>query len=264
MTILEEILEVKKDEAAALKKKYSPASFKSMEYFEKVSLSFINEVRNNRNISVIAEIKKASPSKGLIKEKFNHLEIAGSYFAAGVNAVSVLTDEKFFMGSISYLKDIAGIKKAPLLRKDFLIDEYQVFEAKAAGADMILLICEALSGSQINELTHAAGECGLEVLLELHSKDQIGKIDFDLNEIIGVNNRDLKTFKVDLNTTAELSGYVNEETILVSESGITKKEDIDFLRKSRTNAVLVGEHLMRSDNIQAGTEELKFWCSNES
>ena len=264
MTILDEILEVKKDEAAALRKKYSLSSFKSMEHFEKVSLSFIDEVRNNGNISVIAEIKKASPSKGLIKENFNHLEIAGSYFSSGVNAVSVLTDEKFFMGSISFLKDIAEIKSVPLLRKDFLIDEYQVFEAKASGADMILLICEALSGSQINELSQAAAECGLEVLLELHSKYQIEKINFDLNKIIGVNNRDLQTFKVDLNTTAELSGYLNKETVLVSESGIAKKEDIAFLRQAGTNAVLVGEHLMRSEDIKTKTEELIDWCSNES
>ena len=264
MTILDEILEVKKEEVSALKMKYSLNSFKETEFFEKASLSFTEAVKRNINVSVIAEIKKASPSKGLIKKDFNHLKIAGSYFAAGVNAVSVLTDEKFFMGNITFLKDIAAVKKVPLLRKDFIIDEYQVFEAKANGADIILLICEALSKNQINELSHAAFECGLEVLLELHSKDQVEKIDTSINKIIGVNNRDLKTFNVDLNTTAELSNYFNEDIILVSESGINKKADMDFLKTACINAVLVGEHLMRAPNIKEKMEELKTWCSHES
>lgn len=263
MTILDEILEVKKEEIHSLKKKYSINSFKETEYFEKSSLSFIKSVRKNKDVSIIAEIKKASPSKGLIKEDFNHIKIADSYFSAGVNAVSILTDEKFFMGNITFLNDIAKIKQVPLLRKDFIIDEYQVFEAKANGADIILLICEALSKNQINELTHAASECKLEVLLELHSSNQIDKIDFKINKIIGVNNRDLKTFNVDLNTTAELAKYLDNDTILVSESGISKKEDLEFLKNSNINAVLVGEHLMRSNNIKDKVDELKSWCVNE-
>ncbi len=264
MTILDEILTVKKEEVSVLKKKYSINSFKDAEYFEMAPISFTAGVKKNFNVSIIAEIKKASPSKGLIKEDFNHLKIAGDYFKAGVDAVSVLTDEKFFLGNITFLKDIAKIKEVPLLRKDFIIDEYQVFEAKANGADIILLICEALSKMQINELSHAAAESGLEVLLELHSSDQIGKIDFGINKIIGVNNRNLKTFNVDLNTTAELSGLLGNDVILVSESGIGKKEDLDFLKSSGIDAVLVGEHLMRSEKIKSKVAELKSWCVNES
>ncbi len=262
MTILDEILSVKKDEVAKLKKQYSLNSFKEMEYFERPTLSFIKEVNKDSNVSIIAEVKKASPSKGLIKKDFNHLKIAEEYFSAGVNAVSVLTDEKFFQGNISYLNDIAAIKEVPLLRKDFIIDEYQIFEAKGNGADLILLICEALSKAQVDALSHAAFECGLEVLLELHSAEQIEKINFDVNKIIGVNNRNLKTFVVDLNTTAELSKIIKKDTILVSESGISKKEDLNFLKNYNINAVLVGEHLMRSENIKAKVNELKEWCSN--
>ena len=264
MTILDEIIEVKKEEVSGLRNKYSLNSFKEMKYFEVAPLSFINEIERNKNISIIAEVKKASPSKGIIKADFNHLKIAQNYFAAGVNAVSVLTDEKFFQGSINHLREIAGIKEVPILRKDFIIDEYQIFEAKANGADIVLLICEALSKGQVDELSHAAFECGLEVLLELHSADQVEKINFDVHNIIGVNNRNLKSFNVDLNTTAELACYLTDDTILVSESGITKEEDIKFLKKNGINAVLVGEHLMRSKNIKAKVEELKEWCSYES
>lgn len=264
MTILDEILEIKKDEVAKLKKKYSLNSFKEMELFNTNSLSFVKEIKNNNNVSIIAEIKKASPSKGVIKNDFDHLKIAKEYFSAGVNAVSILTDEKFFQGSISFLRDIAAIKKIPLLRKDFIIDEYQVFEAKANGADLILLICEALSKTQIDELTKAASECGLEVLLELHSEEQIDKINFNENQIIGVNNRNLKTFKVDLTTTAILSEYIDDDLILVSESGISKKEDLDFLKNFKVDAILVGEHLMRSDEIKSKIIELKSWCVKDN
>ncbi len=263
MTILDEILAVKKEEVLKLKSKYTLYSFRNFEFFEAAPLSFIYRVEKNKDVSIIAEVKKASPSKGLIKADFDHLKIALNYFEAGADAVSVLTDEKFFMGSINFLNDIARIKEAPLLRKDFIIDEYQIFEAKANGADMVLLICEALSKTQVNELSHAAVECGLEVLLELHSKDQVEKIDFGINKIIGVNNRNLKTFNVDLNTTAELSDLLNDDIILVSESGISKKEDVAFLKQSGIDAVLVGEHLMRSENIKTKVEELKSWCVNE-
>jgi indole-3-glycerol phosphate synthase len=135
-----------------------------------------------------------------------------------------------------------------------------VFEAKANGADLILLICEALSKNQINELTNAAVECGLEVLLELHSKEQIDKINFKENKIIGVNNRNLKTFEVDLNTTALLSKYIDDDLILVSESGISKKEDLDFLKSFEIDAILVGELLMRSVKFKSKIHELKSWC----
>ncbi len=153
MNILDEIIAVKKREISELKKKYSLNSFREMEFYSSKSLRFSNRIKRNDHLSIIAEIKKASPSKGIIREDFNHRKIANIYFEEGVDAVSVLTDKNFFKGKITFLSDIAKEKQAPLLRKDFIIDEYQVFESKANGADMILLICEALSKNQINELT---------------------------------------------------------------------------------------------------------------
>ncbi len=263
MNILEQILEVKRDEVSKLRKRMKVTSFADSEFFDEKALSLYNS-REGKNISIIAEIKKASPSKGIIREDFDHLKIAGIYFDNSVSAVSVLTDKKFFMGDISFLRDIAKIKKAPLLRKDFIIDEYQVLEAKANGADLVLLICEALSENQITDLTQAAFENGLEVLLELHSEEQLGKINFGLNKIIGVNNRNLEDFSVDLSTTKKISVQLPGDVMLVSESGISSKEDIDYLRSCGTNAVLVGELLMRSQNISGMLNELKEWCSNES
>ncbi|MCL5027735.1 MAG: indole-3-glycerol phosphate synthase TrpC [Bacteroidetes bacterium] len=263
MNVLEKILDKKKDEVSLLKRKFSIDSFSNMPFFSEKSLSFIDEVRSNKNISIIAEIKKASPSKGLIRENFDHLSTAEIYFSRNVNAVSILTDKEFFQGDINFLLDIAKIKQVPLLRKDFIIDEIQVYEAKANGADIILLICEALTKNQIKEFTSLAEEIGLEVLLELHSIDQIDKIDFTRNKLIGVNNRNLNDFSVDLSTTQIISKYLPEDIILVSESGISNKDDIIFLRETKVNAILVGELLMSSNNIELKLSDLKNWCSNE-
>ncbi len=264
MNILTKIIETKKEEAAKLRNQFSVNHFKEMDFFYEKPLSFISEVRNNKNISLIAEIKKASPSKGIIREDFDHLQIAKTYFEQSVNAVSVLTDKKYFQGDINYLFEIAKFKTVPLLRKDFIIDEIQIYEAKANGADIILLICEALSQSHILEFTNLANEIGLEVLLELHSENQLEKIDFDINKIIGVNNRNLNDFSVELATTQQISKHLPDDIILVSESGINRKEDVDYLRYANVDAILVGEHLMRSGNIAAKLSELKKWCTNES
>ena len=165
---------------------------------------------------------------------------------------------------MQYLSDIAKNKRVPLLRKDFIIDEYQIFESKAFGADIILLISEALSKTQINELTHAAYECGLEVLLELHSADQLEKISFDVNKLIGINNRNLDNFLVDLETTTEISQKIPDMVYIVSESGINTKSDVKLLKDTRTNAILVGEYLMKAEDIKAQLKELKEWCQIES
>lgn len=266
MNFLNRILEVKREEVKQLKNKYSLNSFTEMEFFERKLFSFTDKVHtiNSNSLFIIAEIKKASPSKGIIKKDFNYLELAGQYLKYGVNAISILTDKKFFQGDIQFLQDIAKIKTVPLLRKDFIIDEYQVFEAKAFGADLILLICEALSKNQITELTHTASEIGLEVLLELHSERQLEKINFKLNPIIGVNNRNLEDFSVNLETTVKLSKLIPDEVILVSESGIAKKEDIDYLKSAEIDAILIGEHLMKSSNIGKNIQKLKEWCLYEN
>jgi indole-3-glycerol phosphate synthase len=162
------------------------------------------------------------------------------------------------------LNDIAKFKSVPLLRKDFIIDEYQIFEAKSNGADAVLLIAESLSKNQISELTQAAKETDLEVLLELHSINEIQKIDFNQNQIIGINNRDLKTFKVDLNSTKELGELIPNENLLVAESGIKTKNDLEFIKQTQAKAILVGEHLMISQNIPDAIKDLKEWCYYES
>ncbi len=231
MNILDKILEVKTEEVKILRQKYSFNSFKEFEFFEKKCFSFYNSAKANKDVSIIAEVKKASPSKGIIREDFDHLKIAEIYFEKGADAISVLTDKKFFQGDIKFLSDIASIKQKPILRKDFIIDEYQIIEAKAAGADLVLLICEALEKIQVKDLSQTAAELGMEVLLELHSENQLHKIDFNINKIIGVNNRNLEDFSTDLNNTINLSQKLPKEILLVAESGISKKEDVKFLKK---------------------------------
>jgi indole-3-glycerol phosphate synthase len=264
MTILEQIIEVKKEEVKNLKRDYSKSFFSDSEFFEKTSISFIEKLNSTMGLAIIAEIKKASPSKGVIKNKFNHIEIANIYFENNVEAVSVLTDEKFFQGNINFLEEIARFKTTPLLRKDFIIDELQVYQSKSIGADIILLIAEILSQNQICELTIASHELGMDVLLELHSENQIPKINFTTNNLIGINNRDLDTFKVDLSTTIEIGRRLPEYVHIVSESGIKQKTDVELLHKTNTKAILVGEHLLASDSIDKSLKELISWCKNES
>lgn len=263
MNILEEIVEHKKEEVNQLKKKYSRHFFEEMEFYERPSLK-LKDFINSKSLGIIAEIKKASPSKGVIRSDFNHLKIAETYFNENISAASILTDVDYFQGSINYLKDIAAIKQCPLLRKDFIIDEHQVYESKASGADIILLISEVLSKQQIQELSCAAKEIGLDILLELHSKEQLTKIDFQLNTIIGINNRNLEDFSVNLETTKQISSEIPENVIVVSESGISRKDDIDFLKGTNTKAILVGEYLMASKAIKSSLNQLKEWCSFES
>jgi len=262
MNILQQIIDVKKEEVRIIKRDRSLSQFADSEFFEQSTQSLIENLLKKNGIGIIAEVKKASPSRGLIREDFNHLKIADIYFHNEVEAVSVLTDKKFFQGNIKFLRDIAGIKSAPLLRKDFIIDEYQVYETRSNGADIILLIAEALSVNQIRELTHAAHEIGLEVLLEFHSESQMSKIDFNLIRLIGINNRNLEDFRTDLASTESIASLLPDSLIIVSESGIRTEEDIKRLGATRTSAILVGEQLMASDDLDAAVKELKDWCQH--
>jgi indole-3-glycerol phosphate synthase len=264
LNILDKIVEVKKEEVKKLRQDYSFSKFADSPYFLSESLSFSKSITQNKNISIIAEIKKASPSKGILLENFNHITIAKEYFSAEINAISVLTDKNFFKGDILFLKDIAGIKEKPLLRKDFIIDIFQIYEAKANGADAVLLISEILSSAQIKELTCAAKETGLEVLLELHSSEMLEKIEFSVNTLIGINNRNLEDFITDLNTTIEIAALLPDYVTIVSESGVSTEEDVKQLKQTKTRAILAGEYFMKSDNISAGIKELKKWCRIES
>jgi len=264
MTILDEIVEVKKEEVNKLRREYSLSRFSDYDFFENETLSLYKSISSDANLSIIAEIKKASPSKGIIRNEFNHLDIAKVYFENEVNGISVLTDKNFFKGSIDYLNNIAKIKTAPLLRKDFIIDEYQVYEAKANGADVILLICEILSETQVQELTNAAKELNLEVLIELHSEEQLSKVDFEIHNIIGINNRDLKTFEVDISNSIEISKLIPKSVCVVSESGFSDKKSFDKVKIEKIDALLIGEHFMRAKNISDELKIFNEWCSRES
>lgn len=264
MNILEEIVQVKKNEVSELKKKYSRKSFEDSQFFYKNDFSFEKEISKIGQINLIAEVKKASPSKGFLRSNFNHKEISKIYFNNSVAAVSILTDEKFFQGNISCLNEIAINKKVPLLRKEFIIDEIQIFEAKANGADAILLIAEILSSEQIKEFTNAAKEIKLDVLLEIHSAKQLDKIDFSLNNIVGINNRNLETFSVDIDTTFKIKSLIPNDVIIVSESGIHSPEDVQKLKAQNINAVLVGEHFMVAKDIDKAIKEFMNWCKYEN
>jgi indole-3-glycerol phosphate synthase len=264
MNILEQILQTKKEEVSLLKQKYSRSSFEQMEFFHKCNLKLSEKLTKQKHLSIIAEIKKASPSKGIIRKDFNHLAIAETYLKHEIDTISILTDEKYFAGNIEYLQDIARISNAPLLRKEFIVDEFQIHESKAFGADVILLIAEALSKTQIKDFTQAAQEIGLEVLLEIHSAEQICKIDFDTNKIIGINNRDLQTFSVDINTTLNLKKLLPTDSMIISESGISTKADIELLKSNNINGILIGEHLMCSANLENQLSQLKEWCRFEN
>ncbi|MCH8324973.1 MAG: indole-3-glycerol phosphate synthase TrpC [Bacteroidetes bacterium] len=264
MSILNKILDQKKEEIRILKNNFSLNSFESMELFNSENLNLIDNIKNTKDISIIAELKKKSPSKGVINKKFDYKNIIETYFNSKIACVSILTDEVFFGGNINMLKEIAKFKKLPLLRKDFITDVFQVYQSKAFGADVILLICEALSKAQINELICSANEIDLEVLLELHSENQINKIDFSLSSLVGINNRNLTDFSVDLNTTVAISQLLPEDVLIVSESGIRKNEDLSIIKRTNVNAVLVGDFLMSSNNLNKSLMDLMKWCQIES
>jgi indole-3-glycerol phosphate synthase len=203
--------------------------------------------RSDGKVAVIAEVKKASPSAGVIAESFDPVAIAKNYERAGADAISVLTDEKFFQGRLSHLVDIRGAISLPVLRKDFVIDEIQIAEAAAAGADAILLIAAALQQKQLIDLLSAAAKYELEVLVEVHTLGELGRALDGGAEIIGINNRDLATFEADLSVTEKLSEEVPNELVLVSESGIKTSDDVARVKVCGVDAVLIGEALMRGE-----------------
>jgi len=212
--------------------------------------------REGARLGLIAEVKKASPSAGVIAEDFDPVGIAREYVWAGADAISVLTDEKYFQGSLEYLRDIRPEVPVPLLRKDFIIDPLQVYEAVVAGADAILLIVAGLEQAKLKELHALATACQLDVLTEVHT---LGELDRALDagaEIIGINNRNLATFEVDLETTLEISEEVPEGMMLVSESGIKSAADTRQLVSAGVDAILVGETLMRAPDRRSMAMEL--------
>jgi len=219
--------------------------------------SFSAALRKPGEVSLIAEIKKASPSKGLIRETFDPQEIALIYTSAGSAAISVLTDERFFQGSPAYLKTVRDVTGIPLLRKDFVIDAYQVYEAKLLGADAVLLIMAILSDREAEEFHNTAEELGMESLVEVHTPEELTRALSIGVQIIGINNRDLKTFRTDLSTTFRLREMITDPAVtVVSESGINRREDVIRLRDNAIHAMLVGEALMREKDIRKKALEL--------
>ncbi len=205
---------------------------------------------------IIAEVKKASPSKGIIREDFDPVAIAKEYNEVA-DAMSILTEPHFFQGSLEYLKKINEFSKIPLLRKDFIVDEFQIAEAYAAGADFILLIAKALDLSQLQKLYNFAKNIGLEVLFEIHDKEDLDKALAVGADIIGFNHRDLKTFKMDMDLSKKLIPILPKNIIIVAESGINDFETVKKLHKNGVDAFLIGEYFMRLDDIKKGIRELK-------
>lgn len=206
---------------------------------------------SKRGINIIAEIKKASPSKGIIKLDFNPQEIAEVYEKINIDAISVLTEKHFFMGSDGYIKFVKEAASKPVLRKDFIIDEYQLFQAKYIGADAVLLIA-AILGKKLRSLYALAKELGLQCLVEVHNREELETALEADADIVGINNRDLRDFTVDLMHTEQLLKYIPHGKIIVSESGIKTSEDILYLKSVGVNAVLIGETFMRNiNNLQA-------------
>jgi indole-3-glycerol phosphate synthase len=218
--------------------------------------SFEKALRKN-DLAFICEIKKASPSKGIIDDDFPFLEIARDYEKAGADAISVLTEPEYFKGSDDILRAVKQAVSIPLIRKDFTIDPYQIYEAALIGADAILLICAILSEESLKEYLEIADHLGLSALVETHDETEVRMALRAGARIIGVNNRDLKTFEVDINNSISLRQFVPEDILFVSESGIKTAEDISMLKENKTNAVLIGETLMRCKNKKQMLEQLK-------
>jgi indole-3-glycerol phosphate synthase len=220
---------------------------------------FVAALRTPRcgDIGLIAEVKKASPSVGVICKDFDPVRIAKEYEVAGASCLSVLTDEKFFQGSLDYLRQIRAAVKLPLLRKDFIIDERQILEAIEWGADAILLIVAILTDEQLAKFHSFAIEAGLAVLVEVHDEEELERALKISPALIGVNNRNLKTFKVDLATTERLAPrIIGNDSLLVAESGINTRADVERLKKCGAGAILVGESLVKQDDISAKMREL--------
>lgn len=262
--ILDKIVASTAKRVAALNEKTSLETLKSQAKrsanpfaFEKALLKKSAEAASGNDIAFICEVKKASPSKGVIAADFPYVEIARDYQAAGADAISVLTEPEFFQGSNDYLTEIKKNVSIPVIRKDFIIDESQIYEASLIGADAILLICSILSTDQIKNYIKIADTLGLSALVEAHDEAEVKKAIAAGARIIGVNNRNLKTFAVDINNSIRLRQLVPPEIIFVSESGITTAEDIKNLRENGTNAVLIGETLMRSGDKKAELDKLK-------
>jgi len=254
--ILDEIVAYKQEELAETKRHLPLAEIKARAADAGPSRGFGRALAGGEGIRLIAEVKKASPSKGIIREDFDPVKIAGTYEESGASCISVLTEKNYFQGSLEYLGSIRNHVDLPLLRKDFIIDEYQIHEARAFGADAILLIAACLDRRQMEDYLALAAGIGLDVLVESHTYQELDRSLLAGAALVGVNNRDLSTFVVSLQTTLDLLKDIPDDRIVVSESGIKTRADVVTLRNAGVDAILVGESLMREKDIGKKVKEL--------
>jgi indole-3-glycerol phosphate synthase len=260
-TILKNIVARKYEEVAERSATASIADLQRLITAQSACRGFVNAMANkleSGQSAVIAEAKKASPSKGVIRESFDPAAIAASYEAGGAACLSVLTDKDFFQGSEQYLQQARNACSLPVIRKDFIVDPYQVVEARSIGADCILLIVACLEDQQMAELDAAAKELGLDVLVEVHNREELDRSLLLDNRLVGINNRNLHTFETSLNSTFDLLPHIPDDRLVVTESSINTLEDIQAMREHGVNAFLVGEAFMRAEQPGEKLKELFF------
>jgi indole-3-glycerol phosphate synthase len=255
-TVLDKIIAHKKQEIAGAKAALPSPELQTRLADAPPVRDFLTALQNTSPLGLIAEVKKASPSAGIIREDFQPVSIAQAYEAAGANCLSVLTDEHFFQGHLDFLRDIRQQVAIPVMRKEFIIDRYQILEARCAGADCVLLIAECLDDSQLNDLYQYAHELGMQTLIEVYDPENLDRVLSTGTRLVGINNRDLRSFVTSLDHTFSLMGRIPDDVLLVSESGIRTHDDILRLQQAGVGGVLVGESLMRQPDIQMAVRQL--------
>ncbi len=254
-TVLDKIIATKRREVEAARSRVGVADL-ARRISSAPAVRSLRAALKGNGIQVIAEVKKASPSAGILRADFDPIAIARTYETHGASAISVLTDEQYFQGRLDYLTAVRAAVQIPVLRKDFIVDRYQIVEARAAGADAVLLIAEVLCGPVLAELLREAHALGMEALVELYDAENLPRVLDSGARIIGINNRDLRTFVTRLDHTLELRPRIPADRCLVSESGIRTREDVLRLERAGVQAILVGETLMRAPDIGAKLDEL--------
>ena len=247
MNILDEIVAKTKSKLEEKKQGLSLEELSSKIDFENLKETNFKKSLQNKAEAIIAEIKKASPSAGIISENFDPVLKSKEYESFGASALSILTEEDYFLGNIQYLMDVKAITSLPILRKDFIVDEYQIYESKLIGADCILLIASILNDEELKNFSEIAEKLKLDYIIEVHDEEELQRVQNFSNAIIGVNNRNLKTFDVDINNSVELKKIFEGENIFIAESGIKSQKDIEYLQQHNINVFLVGESLMKGD-----------------
>ena len=247
MNILDEIVAKTKSKLEEKKQGLSLEELSSKIDYENLKETNFKKRLQNKAEAIIAEIKKASPSAGIISDNFDPVLKSKEYESFGASALSILTEEDYFLGNIEYLKDVKAITSLPILRKDFIVDEYQIYESKLIGADCILLIASILNDEELKNFSEIAERLKLDYIIEVHDEEELQRVQHFSNAIIGVNNRNLKTFDVDINNSVELKKIFDGQNTFIAESGIKSKKDIEYLKQHNINVFLIGESLMKGD-----------------